>query len=164
MAERGTRDDDFLYSQIFLLQQRNEDLRNEVHALFAQQQRYLQVINSNVRRIAIVPAARRVRPSAPPVTQVPGAGVGRVGVPQAVPEVGVPQAFGEFPGVGDQVQERPQPRSAVLGKPADLYLLWREWEMGLGITRQERNSQLLKGVPLLLVSTFRGERRFGMLL
>ena len=57
-----------LGSQIFHLQQIVGDMRNEVNSLFFSLKRHISTVNTNVRRIALVPAARG---SSEPTTQAP---------------------------------------------------------------------------------------------
>ena len=52
---KSALDTEVLFSQQFQLQQRLEDLRQEMIGLFGGQQRYLQNMNTNVRRIAMQP-------------------------------------------------------------------------------------------------------------
>ncbi len=53
-------DSHMLFSQQFLIQQRVEDLRQELINKFTNQKRYMQHMNGGIRRIAIQPVVRRV--------------------------------------------------------------------------------------------------------
>ena len=85
---------DNVCAQIFNLQQIVGDMRNEVNSLFCDQRRHINTLNTNVKRIAVVPGVR-----------------------------------------GGAAAERPriEERRVRLSKcPRDLWVLWREWEQGLG--------------------------------
>ena len=52
-----------LTSQLFLLQNRVEDLKNELSSILADHKRYMVNMNTNVRRIATQPVVRAVVPT-----------------------------------------------------------------------------------------------------
>ncbi len=86
-----------LSCQIFRLKQIVGDMRKEVNSLFCDQRRHINTLNTNVKRIALVPGVR-----------------------------------------GGAAAERPrrtanEQRRVRLSKcQRDLWVLWREWEQGLG--------------------------------
>jgi hypothetical protein len=89
-------------SQIFHLQQTMGDMRSEITSLFSDQRRHINTLSANVRRIALVPAVRGAR--------------------------------GGTSGEQNNITSAPpDPRRVSLAKsPRDLWVLWKEWEEGLG--------------------------------
>ena len=118
-AGKSALETEVLFSQQFQLQQRLEDLRQEIINLFGGQQRYLQHMNTNVRRIAVQPVARSVvRPSLQPRE---GGGE----VPRGLH--GILNREAQTPGTTNR-----NGSVVKLSKnPKDLYSVWKEWEFGL---------------------------------
>ncbi len=112
---KSALDTEVLFSQQFQLQQRLEDLRQEMIGLFRGQQRYLQNMNTNLRRIATQPVLR-------PVVHSPQRGI----VGQQTPGSPGSSTRGVTPATGTRTG------SVKLYKnPKDLHTLWKEWEFGL---------------------------------
>ena len=111
-AGKSSLETEALFSQQFQLQQRLEDLHQEILSLFGHQQPYLQNINTNVWRIAIQPVvcfSSQQRGSGGVVTH------------------------GSHGTLNKEVQATSMICSSVkLSKyPKDLYTVWKEWEFGL---------------------------------
>jgi hypothetical protein len=94
-GEGGQDVTDNVCSQIFHLQQIVGDMRNEENSLFSDQQRHINTLNANVKRIALVPGLRGGAAKRPRTAN----------------------------------EDR---RVALSTCPRDLWVLWREWEQGLG--------------------------------
>jgi hypothetical protein len=93
---------DAMFSQLFLMQQQVEDLRMEISANFIESCRHLRQVNTNLRQIPLVPAACH-------------------------------RLLGD---AEDQQHHKIGDVKPVLGlglskRPRDLYVLWREFEVGL---------------------------------
>jgi hypothetical protein len=116
---KSSLDTEALFSQQFQLQQRLEDLRQEMISLFGGQQRYLQNMHTNVKRIAIQPVVRPVVNSS---LQRRGRG-GDVtpGSRGTLNEDTQAQGMTSRTGSGVKLSKNPK----------DLYTLWKEWEFGL---------------------------------
>jgi len=104
VAGRG-ESSDAMFSQLFLMQQRVEDLRNKISASFVESRHHIKQVNANLKRINIVPAARHKRSNNGDNEQH------------------------DEPGGGDIA--RPVSMQKLSKRPGDLYVLWREYSLGL---------------------------------
>ncbi len=100
VAGRG-ESSDAMFSQLFLMQQRVEDLRMEISASFFESRRHIKQVNTNLKRIAIVPAARHTQNDASNEES------------------------------GGEENPRQASGQRLSKRPGCLYLLWKEYALGL---------------------------------
>ncbi len=104
-------DRDVLLAQNHLLQQCVEDMKNEMVSILAEHRQYMVTMNSNLRRIAIQPVSRCVLPSSSPTRAGTATATSNTTTATTTAAAG----------------------AAKLSKrPMSLYLLWDEYEKGLG--------------------------------
>ena len=108
-----------LFLQQFILQQRMEDLRQEIISLFGVQRSYLRNMNTNVKRIAAQPVVRSYSKQGRTSGHLSRGGL-----------------YWE-----DGIMDVEETRNGVkLSKnPRDLYVVWKEWEFGLNGTKPARD-------------------------
>ena len=110
-ADTGVDSDrDVLLAQNHLLQQCVEDMKNEMMSILAEHRQYMVTMNSNLRRIAIQPVSRRVLPSSSPA---------RAGTASAT-------------NTATTNTTTTTAAAKLSQRPGSLYLLWDEYEKGLG--------------------------------
>ena len=112
-AGKSSMETETLFSQQFILQQRMEDLHQEIISLFGVQRSYLRNMNTNVKRIAAQPVvcshSTQRRTTGP-----------------------------NMEARSTQMEE--MRRGVKLSRnPKDLYTVWKEWEFGLNGTKPARD-------------------------
>lgn len=111
-------DMDTLFSQQYILQQRMEDLRQEMISLFGVQRAFLRNMNTNVKRIAAQPVLRSY-----PIIQRRSTGHSGGANVDARRSTGL-EAMTE-------AETRSSSGVLLSRNPKDLYTVWKEWDFGL---------------------------------
>ncbi len=97
----GGESSDAMFAQLFLMQQRVEDLRMEISASLFDSRCHIKQVNTNLKRIALVPAARHTQNDADDEES------------------------------GGEENPRQASGQRLSKRPACLYLLWKEYALGL---------------------------------
>ena len=108
-----------LFSQQFILQQRMEDLRQEIISLFGVQRSYLRNMNTSVKHIATQPVVHSYFKQ------------GRMS--------GHMYRGGLHWEDGTMDVEEMRNGVKLSKNPRDLYVVWKEWEFGLNGTKQSKD-------------------------
>jgi hypothetical protein len=121
-AGKSSMETETLFSQQFILQQRMEDLRQEMISLFGVQRSYLRNMNTNVKRIAAQPVVRSYSKQRRTTGHLSSGSHGTTNVEATSPRM-----------------EEMRNGVKLSRNPKDLYTVWKEWEFGLNGMKPARD-------------------------